>query len=326
MPANLTPQYYEAEKRYRAAKEIDDKIAALQEMLAVMPRHKGTDHLYGSLRSKIAKLSQESERKLATARRAGFLIRPEGAGQIILVGPANAGKSQLLAMLTAASPEVALYPYTTQTPMPGMMPFEDIQIQLVDTPPIGQRNVKSLITNILRVADLIAMVIDLSGNPVSDVETTLVELEECRIVPVGVPTERVGDGIHAQRMIIIANKCDLPGANENLSALERRFGRVFPIFPVSAEELVGIEELPGQLFDVLEIIRVYTKAPGQRADMNEPVILTRNSTVGDAAAELHKDFKQGLKHAVVWGSGKFDAQTVSKSHVLADGDIVEFHM
>jgi ribosome-interacting GTPase 1 len=326
VPANLTPQYYEAEKRFRAAKEIDEKIAALQDMLAVMPRHKGTDHLYGSLRSKIAKLTQESERKLATARRAGFLIRREGAGQVILVGPANAGKSQLLAMLTAASPEIALYPYTTQAPIPGMMSFEDIQIQLVDTPPIGQRNVKSLITNILRVADLIAIVVDLSGDPVADIETTLMELEECRIVPAGMPTEKEGDGIHAQRMVIIANKCDLPGATKNLPALERRFGGVFPIFPVSAEELTGLEELPGQLFEVLELIRVYTKAPGQKADLGDPVILTRNSTVGDAAAELHKDFKQGLKHAVVWGSGKFDAQTVSKSHVLADGDIVEFHM
>jgi len=326
VPANLTPQYYEAEKRFRAAKEIDDKIAALQDMLAVMPRHKGTDHLYGSLRSKIAKLTQESERKLATARRAGFLIRREGAGQIVLVGPANAGKSQLLAMLTAASPDIALYPYTTQTPMPGMMPFEDIQIQLVDTPPIGQRNVKSLITNILRVADLIAMVVDLGDNPVADVETTLAELEECRIVPAGVQTDREGDGIHAQRMIIIANKCDLPAAAKNLPALERRFGRLFPILAVSAEELVGLEELPGQLYDVLGIMRVYTKAPGQKADLGDPVILPRNSTVGDAAAELHKDFKTGLKHAVVWGSGKFDAQTVSKSHVLADGDIVEFHM
>ena len=153
MPANLTPQYFEAEKRYRAAKDVDDKIAALQEMLAVMPRHKGTDKLHASLRAKIAKLSQESERKLATARRAGFLIRREGAGQIILVGPANAGKSQLLAMLTAASPDVAMYPYTTQVPLPGMMPFEDVQIQLVDTPPIGHRNVKSLITNILRIAE-----------------------------------------------------------------------------------------------------------------------------------------------------------------------------
>lgn len=326
MPANLTPQYFEAEKRYRAAKEIDDKIAALQEMLAVMPRHKGTDKLHASLRGKIAKLSQESERKLATARRAGFLIRREGAGQIILVGPANAGKSQILAMLTAASPEIAMYPYTTQVPLPGMMPFEDIQIQLVDTPPIGHRNVKSLISNVLRVADLIAMVVDVSNDPVADIESTLVELEECRVVAVGLPTERAGEGIHAQRMVIIANKCDLPGADVKLRKLDRRFGRVFPIFPVSAEELMGFEELPGHLFAALEIIRVYTKAPGQKADMNEPVILAKNSTVGDAAAELHKDFRHGLKHAVVWGSGKFDAQTVSKSHVLADGDIVEFHM
>ena len=327
MPANLPPQYFEAEKRYRAAVDVDDKVAALHDMLGIMPHHKGTDKLQASLRAKIAKLSQEAERKLATARRAGFYIRREGAGQVVLTGPANSGKSQLLATLTGATPEIAMYPYTTKTATPGMMKFEDIQIQLVDTPPLGQRGVRALISSILRAADLLAIVVDLGGDPLSEVEWTLAELLECRIVPITMPQdEELIGGIYPKDIIVIGNKSDLPGAHRNLRELRARYDAYFPTLSVSATEGEGMGELPGRVFRALNIIRVYTKAPGQKADMIEPVILPGASTVGAAAEEIHKDFKRGMKYAVVWGSGKYQAQTVSKSHVLQDGDVVEFHV
>lgn len=327
MPANLPPQYFEAEKRLRAAKDVDDKVAALQEMLGIMPHHKGTDKLQASLRGKIAKLSQEAERKLATARRAGFYIRREGAGQVVLTGPTNSGKSQLLAQLTGAAPEVAMYPYTTQTAIPGMMMFEDIQIQLVDTPPLGKRGVRALISSILRATDIIAMVVDLGGDPVGEVQWCLNELLECRIVPLSTPqVDDTEGGIYPTDMVIIGNKSDLPGAYRNLRVLRESYESSIPVMSVSATEGEGMNELPGLIFKALHIIRVYTKAPGQKADMREPVILPRESTVGEAASEIHKDFKKGMKYAVVWGSSKYQAQTVSKSHVLHDGDIVEFHV
>lgn len=327
MPANLPPQYFAAEKRFREAKDVDDQVAALHEMLGIMPHHKGTDKLQASLRAKIAKLSQEAERKLATARRAGFYIRREGAGQVVLTGPPNSGKSQLLASLTGAAPEVAMYPYTTQTAMPGMMKFEDIQIQLVDTPPMGKRGVRALISSILRATDVIAIVVDLGGDPVGEVQWCINELLECRIVPVTMPQEEdETGGIYSKDMIIIGNKSDLPGALRNLRALQQRYASSMPVLSVSAKEGEGMAELPGSVFDALHIIRVYTKAPGQKADMLEPVILPRDSTVGVTAEEVHKDFKKGMKYAVVWGSGKYQAQTVSKSHVLHDGDIIEFHV
>ncbi len=327
MPANLPPQYKAAEQRYRAAKDVEDKIAALQEMLAVMPRHKGTDKLHAGLRGKIAKLTQESERKSATARRAGFFIRREGAGQIVLTGSPNTGKSQLVAALTSATPEVAMYPYTTQSAMPGMMRYEDIQIQLVDTPPLGQRGVRALVSSTLRAADIVAIVVDLGAEPVLELEWSLSELSECRIIPRSMPTEQetVG-GIYPKHILVIANKSDLPGAQRNLSFLRERYAQFFAIIPVSATEGDGLQDLPGRIYEALEIIRVYTKAPGQKADQNEPVILPKESTVGEAAEEIHKDFKKGMKYAVVWGSGKYQAQTVSKTHVLQDGDIVEFHV
>jgi len=327
VPANLTPQYHSAEKRYREAKEVDEKIAALQEMMAVMPRHKGTDHLYAGLRGKIAKLGQESERKLATARRAGFFIRSEGAGQVVLVGPANVGKAQVLAMLSSADPEVAMYPYTTRTLLPGMMAFENIQIQLVDTPPLGHRDVRILLSSVLHEADVIAIVIDLGNDPISQLDWTMAQLEECRVVPNWWSPQIEGEAVmYRKKMLVIGNKLDLPGARENLRILERKCSAQIPVGSVSATEGDQLESLPLVVYQAMEIIRVHTKAPGQKPDRSDPVILRKGSNVGEAATAIHKDIRKGLRYAVVWGSGKFEAQTVSKEHILQDGDIVEFHL
>jgi uncharacterized protein len=326
MPANLPPQYFEAEKRYRTAREPDEKIAALQTMLAAMPRHKGTDKLHAELRRKIAKFTQEAERKSATARRTGFEIKPEGAGQVMLVGPANVGKSQLLASVTEALPEIAEYPFTTQTPIPGMMRFEDIQIQLVDTPPIGHKDVRILLANPLRNADLIAIVIDLSQEPIGQVEATLQGLSEARIEPLTDDAAQPTPGSYPRKMIIVGNKTDVAGASRNLQALRSRYGKRFLILTVSARNGDGLDEFKKAIYSELGIIRVYTKTPGSKADLADPMILEKGSTVEQAAEDLHKDFRQNLKYAIVWGSGKYDGQRVSKGHVLQDGDVVEFHI
>ncbi len=326
MPANLPPQYYEAEKRYRLAREPEDKIAALQAMLAIMPKHKGTDKLHADLRRKIAKFSQEAERQHATARRTGFYIKPEGAGQIMLVGPANTGKSQLLASVTEAIPEIADYPFTTQTLIPGMMQFEDIQIQLVDTPPIGHKEVRIMLANTLRNADLIAIVIDLALEPTSQVEATLQGLSEARIEPLTDDPSQLTPGSYPGKMFIVGNKNDHPGSAANVKTLHSRYGQHFLILSVSAKEGNGLNEFKSTVFRELNIIRIYTKTPGSKADLSDPMILERGSTVEEAAESLHKDFRQDLKYAVVWGSGKYDGQRVSKKHALQDGDIVEFRI
>ena len=326
MPANLPPQYFEAERRYRSAKDPEEKIAALEEMLAIMPHHKGTDKLQAALRQKIAKFSQEAERKYATARRAGFYIRREGAGQVMLVGPTNTGKSQLLAMVTEAVPEIAEYPFTTKTPMPGMMKFEDIQIQLVDTPPVGYKEVKVLLSNALRSADLIAIVIDLSREPISQVEAALQGLREARIEPLTDDGTQATPGSYPRRMLIVGNKNELAGSNANWELLRSQYARLFPLVSISARENRGLEEFKRAIYQALNIIRVYTKTPGSKADLTDPMVLKKGSTLEEAAEALHKDFYQNLKYAVVWGSGKYDGQRVSKGHVLQDGDIVEFHI
>jgi hypothetical protein len=291
-----------------------------------MPKHKGTDKLHAELRRKIARFSQEAERKLATARRTGFYISREGAGQVMLVGPANAGKSQLLAAVTEALPEIAEYPFTTKTPIPGMMKFEDIQIQLVDTPPIGYKEVRVLMANTLRGADLIAIVIDLSREPISQVEAALQGLSEARIEPLTDDGTEITPGSYARKMLLVGNKNDLAGSNENWQRLRSQYAKLFPLVSISAKECSGIEEFKRAIYQALNIIRVYTKTPGSKADLSDPMVLERGSTVGEAAESLHKDFYQNLKYAVVWGSGKYEGQRVSKGHVLQDGDIVEFHI
>ncbi len=326
MPANLPPQYFEAEKRFRSAKDPEEKIAALEEMLAIMPHHKGTDKLHAALRQKIAKFSQEAERKIATARRAGFYITREGAGQVMLVGPANSGKSQLLAALTEAIPDIAEYPFTTKTPVPGMMKFEDIQIQLVDTPPIGYKEVRVLLSNALRGADLIVIVIDLSLEPVSQVETTLQGLREARIEPFPDDGREVTPGSYPRKMLIAGNKNDLADSGDNWGRLRSQYGQAFPLASISARENHGMEEFRSVIYQALNIIRVYTKTPGSKADLTDPMVLDKGSTLEQAAEALHKDFYQNLKYAVVWGSGKYDGQRVSKGHILQEGDVVEFHI
>jgi len=127
-------------------------------------------------------------------------------------------------------------------------------------------------------------------------------------------------------MLIVGNKNELAGSNKNWERLRSKYTRLFPLVSISAREGGGLEEFKKAIYQALNIIRVYTKTPGSKADLTDPMILEKGSTLGEAAESLHKDFYQNLRYAVVWGSGKYDGQRVSKGHVLQDGDIVEFHI
>jgi ribosome-interacting GTPase 1 len=114
LPANLPPAYFEAENRYREAKTPAEGIAALEEMLAIMPKHKGTDKLKADLRRRISKLkSKQQEKKKLGRRDRGYKIEKEGVGQVVLIGEPNVGKSSLVAALTNADPQVAEFPHST---------------------------------------------------------------------------------------------------------------------------------------------------------------------------------------------------------------------
>jgi hypothetical protein len=322
VPANLPPQYFEVEKKFRAAKDPAEKIAALEEMLAIMPKHKGTDHLRAELRSRIAKLNQQAAKK-SGAQRVSMVIEKEGAAQVAVVGLPNVGKSQLVATITNASPTVAEYPFTTSAASPGMMEFENIQIQLIDTPPLAPQTIEWWLPPMLRRADALLIMVDLGNEPLAQMETVMAELEKMKIKVGGGKAE---GAISQKKALIIGNKLDLAGAQENYNALQNKYGGQLPVTAISAKEKTGLEELKLKVYQVLDIIRVYTKAPGQKPDFTEPIILERGSTLEDAAAAIHKDFRAKLKYARLWGSGKHDGIMVKKNHILQDGDVIELHI
>lgn len=325
MPTNLPPQYFEAEKVYRAAKSPGEKIAALEEMLAIMPKHKGTDHLRAELRSRIAKLTQASAKK-GGGQRTSMMIEREGAGQVAVVGLPNAGKSQLVDSTTNAQPMVAEYPFTTYAASPAMMEFENVQIQLIDTPPLVPQAIEWWLPPILRRADALLIMVDLSQEPLSQMTEIVSQLENMRIGIIGVTRDDAEGILEEKRALVAGNKLDTEGAGKNYDALRRRYGERLTLIAVSALKGSGLEELRRQVYEVLHIIRVYTKAPGQKPDYDEPIILDRGGTMADAAESVHKDFRARLKYARLWGSGKHDGIMVKRDHVLQDGDVSELHM
>jgi small GTP-binding protein len=326
MPANLPPQYFDAEKNFREAKDPLEKIAALEEMLAIMPKHKGTDHLRAELRGRIAKLTQLAAKK-SGARRASLMIEKEGAAQLALVGLPNAGKSQLVAAITNASPPVADYPFTTHQALPGMMEFENIKIQLIDTPPLAPQSVEFWMPPMLRRADALLVIIDLSADPLEQMKAVTEQLKKMRVLIGNSRAEPEPDyTVWHKKALVVGNKIDLDIDERNFAALKAEYGERFPLIAISATAGTGLEELKSKIYEVLDIIRVYTKAPGQKPDPTDPIILKRGSTLADAAAEVHKDFRAKMKYARIWGSGKHDGVMAKRDHVLKDGDIIELHL
>lgn len=325
MPANLPPEYQKAEAAYRAASALPEKIEALQEMLRVIPHHKGTDKLIGQLRRKLSQLREESQRRTATSRKgAGVAIPREGAAQVVLVGMPNAGKSSLLRRLTRATPEVGAYPFTTLLPTPGMMPFQNIQVQLIDTPPVSYDAARSWLPNVLRAADALLLVASLAEDPLGEIESALAVLGGWKVYPAGVE-EEAEFGKVFKPVLALANKLDAPGAAENLRVLEEVYRGRFPVHAVSAASGEGLEDLKPKVFSLLRICRVYTKTPGKKPDREDPVVLPEGSTVDDFAGAIHKDLRRSLQYARIWGSAKFDGQKVTRDYVLRDEDVVELH-
>ena len=325
MPANLTPEYFEAEKRFKSARATDEKIAALEEMLATIPRHKGTEKLQGDLKRRLSKLRSAQQKRPASRAGVIYRVEREGAGQVALAGPPNSGKSSLLRRLTRATPEVADYPFTTRMPAPGMMDFEDVQIQLIDLPPVHPDFRESWLYQIILNADAALLVVDLADpDLLEDLEATLAELEGSK-VRLGKGPTPADPGWLAKPALLVANKIDEPGATDDLEVLRDLYTGRLPILEVSAETGAGLEELRRTVFDMLGLVRVYTKAPGRKADIAAPYVLKRGARLVDLAAQVHQDFVADLKFARVWGHGKFEGQMVTRDYQLADKDVVELH-
>jgi len=328
MPANLTPQYLDAELKFKQAKTTPEKIKALEVMMAVIPKHKGTERLRGQLKSRMAKLKEELQRRPSVGKaEQAYNIKREGAAQVILLGLPNSGKSSLFSQITHASSEVGDYSFTTQKPIPGMTKFENIQIQLVDTPPVQLEHIEPGFPNLIRNADALLLLVDLTEDPIFQMEVILGELNKMRIKAMGKgPIPALEMGWVSLRALLVGNKCDAKNAMGAYQRLESHFRDSFPILPISAKERMNFDELKKETYQMLDILRVYTKIPGKEPDLAEPVILKKGSTVGDVALSIHKDFVAKLRYAKIWGSGKFDGQMVKQDYHVNEGDVIELHL
>ena len=328
MPLNLPPEALKAEQRYRAAKSVAEKIASLEEFISTIPKHKGTDKLRADLRKRLSKLKDAAQsRKTVSRQDSAFQIDKEGAGQVAIVGPTNVGKSALVATLTNATPEVAASPFTTWQPTPGMMPMENIQVQLVDTPPLNRDYIEPELVDLIRRSDLILLVVDLQADPIHQLEDTIALLQEHRIVP-----RHLKDRYIKQRrltfipLLVLVNKNDDQDFDEDFEIFCELLEDDWPLLPVSATTGRNLERLKLVVFERLEIIRVYAKPPGKEPDLSAPFVLKKGSTVAEFAGKVHKDFLERLQSARVWGKGVYDGQMVGRDHVLHDGDVVELRI
>jgi ribosome-interacting GTPase 1 len=326
MPANLTPIYREAEAKFKAAVTREEKIAGLEEMLRVIPKHKGTEHLQADLRSRLSKLRQEPKKK-TLSKGLSHKIPKEGAGQVTLVGGPNSGKSSLVATLTNAKPEVAPYPLTTLKATPGMMPFEDIGFQLVDLPPLCHEHVEPWVYDLIRASDLVWLVVSVQ-RPLQGLEMVeeLLGGKAIGLYPAGAAgPEAPRPGWTYKRTVLVVTGMDLPGAEGDLEALEELVELPWPRVAVSATTGRSLADLGHATFKALDIIRVYSKEPRKEPDMTRPFTLERGSTVRDLAEAIHKEIADEIKFARVWGPSAFDGQSVHEHHVLEEGDVVELH-
>lgn len=328
MPANLPPTYLEAERRYREAKTAEEKIEALEEMFALIPKHKGTDKMQADIKRRISKHKEESQKKKGAAKQKSiFSIDKEGAAQVIVIGPPNSGKSSLIASLTHAAPEIAPFPHTTHKPTPGMAMFENVQFQLVDTPPITTEYVDPLMADLIRRADIVVILLDITADLIQQYEDTLTTLASFRIFPEGYPVpEDVKKPPSLKKAFIVVNKMDGAKEEEDFKTFLELTEMKLPSMGISLSTGKNLEAFLRMIYDLSGIIRVYSKNPGKEPDLDEPFVIPRESTLEELAAKIHKDFVIKLKYARIWGRTVHDGQMVQRDYVMQDGDIVEIHI
>lgn len=331
MPTNLPPEYYKIEKLYKEASDQAEKIELLEEMMSKIPKHKGTDHLRADLRRKLSKMKDSSlgSKKGTSRQSSAYNIGKEGAGQLVVVGAPNVGKSSLVASQTNADPEVSPAPFSTWGPTPGMMMIGNVPVQLIDTPPLNRDHIEADMFNLLRKCDMILVVVDLHADPVEQLEESMALLAQQRIAPDHL-ADRYQDEVRRffyKPCLVLANKCDDEGDEEVYEIFRELLERDCPMMPISVQTGRKIEDMKQVIFETLEIMRVFSQAPGEQAKLNLPFVLPIGSTVEAFAGKVHQDFAENMKSARVWGkSAAFEGQTVSREHILQDGDIVELNM
>ncbi len=325
MPANLTPEYFKAEKWSREAATAEEKILALEQMLRVMPKHKGTDHLRADLRRKLSKLREAPAKKRGATHVDIFHVPRSGSGQIVLLGTPNSGKSSIVAALTNAKVNVADFPFATTAPVPGMVTFEDVPIQLVDTPPITADYLAPGQVGTYRNCDVIGIVIDLSADVGEQLRICLDFLESRNLlIDAETPALDEHGNVLAKKAFCICTKSDIAG-DGSIEKLRQSCKYDFELVEISTRTGAGLEKLSATFFSLLGIIRIYAKPPGKPADMSDPFTLPAGSNVMDLASAIHRELASKLKFARIWGTGVYAGQNTQRNHILNDKDIIELH-
>ncbi|MBN1879281.1 50S ribosome-binding GTPase [bacterium] len=323
MPANLTPQYKSAEARYKSAQSIQEKIDALEEMYRTIPKHKGTEKLCADIKQRLSKARQQQEQAgRSTKKGVSFHVPREGAAQITLAGLPNSGKSSIVSGFTNAAATVADYPFTTQRPLPGMLSWENVQFQLIDLPALSRDFFEPYIPSLIRVSDMVMVVVDLENIEGFEVVHDILLDNKIELVP------SFKDADYHSRIvripaIVCATKKDCPDSAISLELLREVSGNL-EVLTIESRNPADAHRLGRTIFEHLDLVRVYTKAPGKEANMNTPIVIRKGSTLMDVTSEIHKDFSEDMKYARVWGSGKFDGQRIQRDYIIEEGDIFEF--
>jgi uncharacterized protein len=390
MPANLPPEAKSKWNEVTLTKNPETRLQLMGEFLSLVPKHKGTEKMCNQVKRQMAQLREEIEKKKLQAKKTGsggpsYYIPKAGAAQMAVIGPANAGRSSLLKAVTNSPVEVTAWPFGTYKPTPGMLPYKDIQFQLVEIPPIVEGSSEGRAEGFMnlacvRNADGVIVVVDMADDPAGNFLMVKDELENARILidpPVGsVEIEKRGSGRDIQfiwegelvdcsqediiqllagyrirsalvRVIgkvtldtvedalfgnavhrptfVLANKIDL---NTDPSMLEQLRDTAAPleVIPLSLQKTPDLDLLIGsKIFELLDIIRVYTKEPGKEP-ATDPIVCKPGATVGDLARLIHNDFYERFKYARIWGpAAKFDNEKVGLERILLDGTVIQLY-
>ena len=326
MPANLPPDYYAAEERFRQAKTTEEKIRILEEMLSIMPKHKGTDHLKADLRSKISRLLKEgTKKKTGVSKFNPYAVDREDCPQVVFIGSANAGKSSLVKYLTGAPTEIAEYPYTTSLPSPGIFRHNHYRFQLIDLPPVMGDSMEGWMGDYIRTSEGTIVVLDASTEETLEQTGDLFKaIDSANVFLTGLKDEPAPLGTVPKKGMITLTKCDK--VNRDVAELLRAdFGKKFSILETSVKGGMNKNQFASRLAGTIGYIRIFTKIPGKKADIDEPYIIRRGKTVVELAETVHRDLAETFRFARIWGKKTFDGQRVGREHVLEDEDIVELH-
>ena len=342
MPANLTPQYQKAEREFRRAQALPEQIDCLQRMLQLIPKHKGTERLQASLKTRL----REARLQLAAASNSSrggqqFRLPRQGAGRIVVIGAANCGKSRLLSELTRATPEVSPWPFTTREPMPGMLICNDVQIQLIDTPPITSGHLEPWMLNLVRTADAALLLLNgSSDDSVQETRQVITELEsrKTRLSTVSGFDENDFAVLRVPTQVVVTHAAD-PDSQLRLQMFQELCDTALPVVSLDfdVDRLSSISDRPPEhelasrdylmqcTYQLLNIVRVFTRRPGHEPDLRDPIPLPVGATVEYLALHLHEELFARLTSARVWHHQSAESLTVGRQFVLTDADIVELH-